>query len=507
MKRKPFLTSLAALATTAILAGCTAVGVASTSGTATSATTATVLSASATVAEARAANQAIDAQDTDVNTSGATTIKLTGSSAEISGDFATVEGNTVTITAGGTYVLSGTLNGQIVVNSKSDEAVNIVLKDATITSSTGSAISFVEAGEAVIVLADGTTNTLTDAKEYADTTSENATNAALWSSADLTIGGSGTLNVTGNYNDGITSKDGLAITSGTINVTAKDDGIRGKDYVAVTDGEITVKAGGDAVKADNDEDADRGFVDISGGTLKLSAGTESGDGIDAVNDIIVSDGKVTITQSYEGIEALNIVIGGGDIDVTAKDDGINVSETKADEETTTTTTQRGPGGGGGGESVVNGTASITGGTLTIHSDGDGFDSNGTASITGGTVIVDQTGGGNGALDVNGEFTISGGTLIALGDASMPVAPSTESSQGWLMAAVSGSAGDKIQILSGSKVIAEFTATRSFGNIVYSGEGVTSGTEYTVSVDGTTSTVTAGQATAGQMGGGGGGKRP
>ena len=82
---------------------------------------------------------------------------------------------------------------------------------------------------------------------------------------------------------------------------------------------------------------------------------------------------------------------------------------------------------------------------------------------------------------------------------MPVAPGTDSGQGWLMANVSGSAGAKIQILSGSTVVAEFTATREFGNIVYSGSGVTSGQQYTVSVDGATTTVTAGQATTGGMG--------
>lgn len=497
MNRKPrILASIAALATAAVLAGCSVTGVATsttTSGTTTTATTATVLSVGATVTEARAANATPDAADTVWSATGATTITLSGSSATVSGDGATVSDDTVTITAGGTYVLSGTLTGQVVINSSSDEEVKVVLNGATITSSTGSAIAFTDAGEAVVVLADGTTNKLTDAASYADTSDE-APNAALWSAADLTIGGAGNLKVTGQFNDGIASKDGLVISGGTITVNATDDGIRGKDHLAVTAGIITVDAGGDALKSDNETDADSGFVDISGGTLTLSAGTQSGDGIDAVNDVIVSDGKVTVTKSYEGIEALNIIIGGGAIEVTSADDGINVSQTTAD---TTATTQGGP--GGGSHATIDGTASVSGGALTIHAGGDGFDSNGSASITGGTVIVDQTGGGNGALDVNGEFTISGGTLLALGDASMPVAPGTSSPQGWVMAAVSGGAGSKVQILSGSTVVAKFTASRAFGNVVYSGEGVTSGSEYTISVNGTATTVTAGVAIAGRMG--------
>ena len=53
----------------------------------------------------------------------------------------------------------------------------------------------------------------------------------------------------GNYNDGITSKDGLVITDGTISVTAADDGIRGKDYLVVGGGTYDVTAEADAVEA------------------------------------------------------------------------------------------------------------------------------------------------------------------------------------------------------------------------------------------------------------------
>lgn len=519
MNRTPrFLTSIAALATTAVLAGCSVTGItgttstaASTSSTTSSSTTAsatttataTTLAADTTVAAARAANASVDVADTTWNATGATTIALNGSTATVSGAGATVSGNTVTITAGGTYVLSGSFTGQVVVNSASDDEVKIVLNGASITSTTTSALAFVDAGEAVVVLADGTTNTLTDATTYADT-AEDAATGALYSKADLTIGGNGTLKATGNAADGIVGKDGVAITGGTITVDAKDDGIRGKDYVAVSGGTLTVTAGGDAIKSTNTTDAGAGFVDISGGTLNLTAGTKSGDGIDAVNSIIIAGGHTTVLASYEGLEALNIVIGGGETEVTSADDGLNVSQTKTSTSTTTasssSSSSQGP-GAGGGDTVINGTASISGGTLTLHADGDGLDSNGSASITGGTVIVDQSGGGNGALDVNGTFTISGGTLVAVGDASMPVAPNTSSAQGWVMASASGNAGDQITIKSGDTVVAQFTATRAFGNVVYSSSAIKSGSSYTVTAGSATTTVTADQAVSGNMGGG------
>ena len=81
-----------------------------------------------------------------------------------------------------------------------------------------------------MVLAEGTTNTLADGSSYADT-GEDAATAALYSSDTLAITGTGSLDVTGSYKDGISSKNGLVIAGGpTITVNAADDGVRGKDY-------------------------------------------------------------------------------------------------------------------------------------------------------------------------------------------------------------------------------------------------------------------------------------
>ena len=61
--------------------------------------------------------------------------------------------------------------------------------------------------------------------------------------------------MTGNSNDGISSKNGLAITgSPTITVTAADDGVRGKDWLLVSGGSLTVTAGGDGLKSTEDDD-------------------------------------------------------------------------------------------------------------------------------------------------------------------------------------------------------------------------------------------------------------
>lgn len=100
--------------------------------------------------------------------------------------------------------------------------------------------------------------------------------------------------------------------------------------------------------------------------------------------------------------------------------------------------------------------------------------------------------------------MTGGTLLAAGSAGMAVAPSTDSAQGWVFATVSGQAGSTVQIVADGEVVAEYTADKAFATVVYSGAGITSGTSYDVVVDGTSTTVTAGEGGASGMGPGGGG---
>lgn len=177
------------------------------------------------------------------------------------------------------------------------------------------------ANEAIVVLKDGTSNSLSDASTYADTAAD-APNAALYSKADLTIAGTGSLSVKGNFNDGISSKDGLVLAAGNVTVDATDDGIVGKDYAVLLDGAYQVTAGDDGFKSDNDGDEGRGWVLINGGTLDVSA---ADDGVKAFNTLTIAAGATTVAKSEEGLEAQHIVISGGTTNVTANDDGVNAS--------------------------------------------------------------------------------------------------------------------------------------------------------------------------------------
>lgn len=461
-------------------------------------------------------------------------VTLDGDSASASGDGVTVDGSTVTITEPGTYRLSGTLDdGQVVVDASADGVVRLVLDGADVTSSTGAAIDVQDADQVSVVLADGSTNRLEDAKEYADTTSDNAANAALCSTADLAISGGGALDVVGNANDGITGKDGLVIASGSITVDAVDDAIRGKDYLVVSGGTIDVAAGGDGLKSDADDDATAGYVALTGGDVTVDAGS---DGVQGFTDVAVTDGTLTVTGSEEGIEAATIALSGGDTDITSTDDGLNATvkeaedDTATDESTEDTATDdrqaqpeppadgerptgeppadsEMPQGGGGGMGEVQDGASltITDGTLHVDAEGDGLDSNGVTVVSGGDVVVEgPTNGGNGALDSAGGSTVSGGTVLAVGSSGMAEAFDEDSTQGWvaLTADATLEAGTEVAVVDADGTeVATITLSKTAQSVVYTGPEIADGDTYTLTADGDEiGTASAGDAPAGGMGG-------
>jgi hypothetical protein len=324
--------NLVVAAATVTPAATTAAVTATTDATATGSATASAT----TVAEALAANQESHAGAADYVWDESTVIPITLNGTTILADDPSVivEGSTATITAAGVYSLSGTLSdGQIVVDTEDEEVVRLILDGVDIYNSDNAPLAILQAEEVLIVLADGTVNNLSDGAAYTFAADEDEPNAALFSKADLTISGMGALNVTGNYNDAITSKDGLVIHSGTITVTSVDDGIRGKDYLIIEDGTITVDAAGDALKADNEEEADRGYIAVLGGTLNLTA---IGDAMDAETDVLIAAGDITIVagggsnglvgddDSAKGIKGtVSVIIDGSNLEIDAADDAVH----------------------------------------------------------------------------------------------------------------------------------------------------------------------------------------
>ncbi|MBK8025856.1 MAG: carbohydrate-binding domain-containing protein [Chloroflexi bacterium] len=278
MTNRSKLFLLAFLLTLSLLIGCT---------------TASAASTIPVVEQAEPVEDHAGAEDYIWDSAAVTHIVLTGDTANVEGTGAVVDGSTVTIRSAGNYSFSGVLaDGQIIVDTEDEALVRLILNGVQISNSTTSPIYVANAEETMIVLADNTSNGVADGTSYVYASpEEDEANAAIFSKSDLTVYGNGTLMVTGSYNDGIASKDGLVIASGAITVSAVDDAIRGKDYVVIEGGTISVNAGGDGVKSDNEEDADRGYIAITDGIVNVTAG---GDAIAAQTSVMISGGTFSL---------------------------------------------------------------------------------------------------------------------------------------------------------------------------------------------------------------------
>ena len=200
-----------------------------------------------------------------------TYIKL-GTETTIEGQGAEVSNNKVTITKAGTYSVSGKVeDGQIIVDAGKEDKVYLILNGADINCSNSAPIYVKNAKKAIISLAEGTENNITDGETYVfEDESSNDPNAAIFSKDDMTIIGSGKLTVNANYNNGIASNDDLKIQSGNIIVNAKNNGIKGKDCINVTDGNITINSKGDGMKAETELLVADGYI-----TIKTGGGSEN----------------------------------------------------------------------------------------------------------------------------------------------------------------------------------------------------------------------------------------
>ncbi len=173
-------------------------------------------------------------------------ITLEGSTAKAGSKNVSVEGGSVIIRGGGTYVLSGTLSdGSIIIDSADDAEVRLVLCGADITASDFAALYVKQAEKVVLSLAEGTENHFTDGRVYSEEKLEDGKpTAAVYSKDALTINGGGTLVVTGNYEDGIKANDMLKVTEGSLRVLAADDGINANDYIAFLEANVEIELWG-----------------------------------------------------------------------------------------------------------------------------------------------------------------------------------------------------------------------------------------------------------------------
>ena len=324
----------------------------------------------------------------DYDTAEAVFISLNGTSASASSDSVQISGSTVTITAAGTYILSGTLeNGSVIVNATKDDKIQLVLDGVTIHSEAFAAIYVVQADKVFITLAEGSVNTLTNGGSFVQI-DDSDVDAVIFAKDDVTLNGSGMLVISSPAGHGIVGKDEVTITGGTYEISSAKCAIRGKDSIAISDGTFTLKAGTDGLHAENNDDDTLGNIYIAGGSFTITA---SDDGVHA-NTLLQIDGGTMTIKAAEGLEATYIQINGGDISISASDDGVNAAKKS---------------------SAYTPTFEMNDGTLTVvmgQGDTDGIDSNGNIIVNGGTINVT----GQSSFDYDGTAQYNGGTIIVNG---------------------------------------------------------------------------------------------
>lgn len=222
----------------------------------------------------------------------AAAITLSGSTASCDSDAVTIDESTITITDEGTYILSGTLdNGMVIIDAEDTDKIQLVLDNASIHCEDCAALYIRQADKVFVTTAADSQNTLSGGNTFTQL-DDNNIDGVIFSKADLTLNGLGTLTVDSPAGHGVVTKDDLVVTSGTYVITATGQGLSGKDSVRIADGTFTLTTGKDAIQSDNTEDTEKGFVYLAGGTLTLTA---EGDGLSASSWMQVDDATCTIT--------------------------------------------------------------------------------------------------------------------------------------------------------------------------------------------------------------------
>ena len=337
------------------------------------------------------------------------------------------------------------------------------------------------------------------------------------------------------------------IESGTFEITSEGDGISGSSYVQIQDGSFTITSGGGSVNGakktsdnwggfmggppqgggpgrggmgdmsstetkedstsikgikattelviesgtfqiDSADDAihANGNVTVNGGIFEIATGD---DAFHADETLTVNNGTVLVTESYEGLEGLHIQVSGGDITLTASDDGLNAA---GGTDQSGFGGQRpnegfggrgGMGGMGGMGGASNGSIVISGGSLHITASGDGIDANGTLEISGGfTTVCGPTQGDTATLDYDSSAVITGGTFIGTGASGM--AQTFSDSEQGVIAVRAGNQRANTQITltdSDGKTLISYAPELPFSVVILSCPEMVKGQTYTLSV--------------------------
>lgn len=235
--------------------------------------------------------------------------------------------------------------------------------------------------------------------------------------------------------------------------------------------QMLMKGGTYSLNTEDDALHSNGDIFIVGGDYALYSGD---DGIHADDGIAISGGSVNILESYEGIEGFTIDITGGQIDITASDDGMNVAGGK---DGSGMEEERNP-----FVSMEGAYIAISGGSQRINASGDGIDSNGDLTISGGEMYLSgPVNGGNSSLDYNGRAIITGGIFASSGSSGMAQNFDASSAQGVMMVTLdTQEAGTQITLKdSAGTELLSWKAVKEYSSVLISSPDIRQGETYTL----------------------------
>jgi len=301
------------------------------------------------------------------------------------------------------YVVSGTTtNGSFTVVG--DKKYEVELKNAHITNPDSAALNLLSGKRAYVVLADGSSNSLSDG-------AGGSQKGALYCKGKLLFNGSGQLSVTGNSNNGIHSADYIVFRKGN-NIYVKstaNHGIKANDGIFINGGIINVEVSAAAAKGINSES----HIIVNGGrTTVVTTGDGTYDttdkeakgaaGIKADSTFTINAGELWLKSSGSGGKGINV-----DMDANFCGGSVYVvTEGGQYKSNSDTSSPKGI--------KVDGDIHISGGTVWVRTsgyNGEGIESKSTMNITGGQVASYAY---DDAINSKGDMTISGGYVYAHG---------------------------------------------------------------------------------------------
>ena len=201
--------------------------------------------------------------------------------------------------ADGEYTFTINQNYKQIYVNVPDTVIIVELGGVTIKNSENSPIYVQDCDKIEISAKKNTVNNIQDARAvYTEDVDGQGKGAIHVENGDLKLKGSGTLNITANYLNGIHCKDDVKIQKQTLNVTAVNHGIRGNDSIEIVSGNITITCGGDALHSENSDISSKGNqkgnITISGGTLNINSW---GDAIAAAYNAIIEEADATVPTS------------------------------------------------------------------------------------------------------------------------------------------------------------------------------------------------------------------